>query len=309
MELRYDIDTYLTSVKMSAKIRVLVEGFDDQSHLLNILPKLCTDKKIKIDTAAEIKGDCPITAKNNRAKVEKLHQLSNGNNQYKKIFFLCDRETRGFELSERLQNLISGHHVDGSLSWTLGHSIENYFLSNELICEGFRYLTSSAYKQQAISLFSDLYESSTRLIACLTLAAQNLNSASLPCGLIQWKTLKTPTTGPVSIDHKKINNPRAKALIQEIEKISPAITLSKIDDCRLICRGHTAIILYQRIFAACLAQCAIIDLDNQPERDANIFNALDERQITSALSEAWIRKIESGDTCYPEPLINSILSA
>jgi 5S rRNA maturation endonuclease (ribonuclease M5) len=309
MELKYDIATYLTSVKMSSKIRVLVEGRDDQAHLLNILPFLCKGKKIKIDIAADIKGECQATAKNNRAKIERIHELSRNNQSNKNIFFLCDRETRGFAISDKLRNSISGHHVDGALSWTLGHSIENYFFSSDLLAEGLRYLTSSAHKGPAVELFKSSFESSVRLIACLTLAAQSINTTSLPCGLIQWRNIKFEDNNSIAIDYTSIKNPLSEKLQGEHEKFKNIVAASDIEECSLICRGHTAVILFQRIFSACLFLSAATAGSESPALDASIFNSLDERNVAAALSESWIKRIESGNAAYPAPLIEAILSA
>lgn len=312
MELKYDITTYLTSIRMSAKIRILVEGRDDKSHLSNIIPKLCSDKKIKIDTASEIKGDCPSTAKNNRAKVEKLHKLSQSDRAYKNIFFLCDRETRGFNINNKLENLIRGHHVDGSLSWTLGHSIENYFLAPELLSNALRYLTSSAHKSEAIILFNEVFEQSIRLITCLTIAAQQLKSTSLPCGIVSWKDFTITNNAEkksIEISYPKIKHHLSHKLEAEHRSVENLVSNSNIEDCVLLCRGHTALVMLQRIFSACIFICANAAGSASPERDANLFSSLDEKHIAAAFSEAWIKSVESGSALYPEPLITSIRSA
>lgn len=309
MELKYDIATYLTSIKMSAKIRVLVEGRDDQAHLLNILPLLCKGKRIKIDIAADIKGECQSTAKNNRAKIERIHELSRNNQNYNNIFFLCDRETRGFTIDNKLSSSISGHHVDGALSWTLGHSIENYFISSDLLIEGLRYLTSSAHKGPATELFRTSFESSIRLVACLTLAAQSIGIASLPCGIVHWENIRITNINSIAVDYSTINNHLSKKLQYEHDKFNDIVAASDIEECSLICRGHTAVVIFQRIFSACLFATATAAGSEHPEQDANIFNSLNERNVSAALSESWIKRIESGNAAYPTPLIEAILSA
>lgn len=87
MEVKYDIPQYIASVKMSKKNRVLVEGRYDKSHLKNLFFSVLGNSRIKVDTAEYIKGDCGATAKNNRAKIDKIHSYCGGLKDYKNLFF------------------------------------------------------------------------------------------------------------------------------------------------------------------------------------------------------------------------------
>lgn len=307
-QLQYDINTYLTSVRMSSKIRVLVEGRDDKSHISNVVSLLCKNAKFKIDTAADIKGICRDTGKNNRAKVEKAHELSKGNQQYKKLFFLCDRESRGFVIDERVHDEIAEHYVDGQLSWTIGHSIENYFLSPEIISNGLRYLTPSAFKDQAIDRFHRCFPSSIRVIAILTLAAKEFGNASYPCGVISRNSIEIDSQLNVSINFSTIKNPAISKFENIYKSFEECINSSDIDVCTRLCRGHTAIVILKRIFAACLFHVLSDSGDDAAEYEANIFDNINETSISNALSEAWIRNISSGDAAYPAPLIDAVSS-
>jgi hypothetical protein len=121
---------------MSSKIRVLVEGKDDRGHILNLLNLLAPKVRLKVDIAVDILGDCKLTASNNRAKIEKIHGQCKGNESYRRLFFLCDREFRNFVIGGLVEDKSVDHEVDGNMSWTLGHSIENYFLSPHMLSEG-----------------------------------------------------------------------------------------------------------------------------------------------------------------------------
>jgi hypothetical protein len=307
-QLQYDINTYLTSVRMSSKIRVLVEGRDDKSHISNVVSLLCKNAKFKVDIAADIKGICKDTGKNNRAKVEKAHQLSKGNPQYKKLFFLCDRESRGFIIDKYVHDELSEHYVDGQLSWTIGHSIENYFLNSEIISNGLRYLTPSALKDQAINLFHQCFPSSIRAIATLTLAARAFGNASYPCGVINRHNIEIDNNQNISIDFSTINNPAIPKFEALYKSFEECINSSEIDVCTRLCRGHTAIVILKRIFAACLFRTLSDSGDDAAEYEANIFENINETSISNALSEAWIRKISSGEAVYPTPLVDAVSS-
>lgn len=93
MEVKYDVQKYITSVRMSSKKRILVEGRDDRSHVKNLLEVTLGENQIKIDTAENIKGDCNITKKNNRAKIEKIHMIFVNRHQNIGMFIFCAIES------------------------------------------------------------------------------------------------------------------------------------------------------------------------------------------------------------------------
>lgn len=306
-QLQYDINTYLTSVKMSSRIRVLVEGKDDKSHVSNIVSLLCRDVKFIVDMAINIKGICAVTCKNNRAKIEKAHEIKKGNSQYDRLVFLCDREIRGYTIdSEMVKDNVDRHYVDGKLSWTMGHSIENYFLDPHLLACGLRHLTSSSCKNKAIELFTLCFSSMIKMIAKLTLAASKSGSASYPTGVIGWRNIAIDSAGNVSIDFSAIENP----LIIEFERIyngyETSIEASSLDVCIRLCRGHTAIIMIKRVFSACLFYVLDSQNDENAVNEANIFDGLSESNISNSLSEAWISRIILGNVNYPDPLVKTI---
>lgn len=306
-KLQYDIATYLTSVKMSSKIRVLVEGVDDRSHVSNIISSFFKSAKYKIDLASEIKGSCSVTMKNNRAKIEKIHNSTKGNNEYTRLVFLCDREVRGFSFDPVILDNVPGHFIDGNLSWTKGHSIENYFLDLRLVTTGLRFLTSSAHKDSAIQLFESHFESSIRLIAKLTLASREFGSSAFPCGAIKWENITVTPQGGVSIDSSSIKNPRWPEFKKILNGFNTCVDNSDVEICALLCRGHTAIVMLKRIFAACLFSTISSTGDKAAaEYDANALENISERIVSNALSEAWIGSVRSGNADYPAPLIEAI---
>lgn len=305
-QLQYDINTYLTSVKMSSKIRVLVEGRDDKSHVSNVISLLCKNAKYKVDVAVDIKGICHTTSKNNRAKIEKAHEIVKGDMRYKKLFFLCDREDRGFLINDFIKDEIDGHYVDGQLSWTLGHSIENYFLSPDLLGDGLRYLTPSAHKNQAIAHFMSCFEPAMRIIAALTLAARKFGSVSYPCGVISWKNLKLDQNEGIKIEFSSIKNPQIEAFEKHFYSFETCVKSSELNVCVQLCRGHTAMVLIKRVFAACLFFVMKESGDKAAESEANIFDSLNESLLSNALAEAWIRKLSLGEAAYPLPLVEAV---
>ena len=307
--LNYDIKKYVTKVKMSSKKRLLVEGKDDKSHIQNLIEILDLKTSLKVDTAELIKGDCRETSKNNRAKIDKIHYLCKNSNHHDNLFFLKDREFFKFDITTEINDLMSDHEMDGNLSWTIGHSFENYFLEEELICEAYRFLCGSGHKTKAIQAFRDIMPSAIKLVAGITLAAKDLNACSYPCGVIQWQDFAINNSA-VELDlnkwSSKINTEICLRFKSLLEKYLPIIESTDDLICSRICRGHTSMLMLQRIFSACLYH-VIAEIDEDiAKKDANAFSQHKEPNIASALCESWLRKISEGKGCYPEKLFEAI---
>ncbi|OAI21840.1 hypothetical protein A1359_18990 [Methylomonas lenta] len=309
MELKYDIKKYLAKIKMSSKKRVLVEGKDDKSHIKNLLDVIREGHKVKIDTAEDIKGTCEITARNNRAKIDKIYNQCKNSNEYDNLYFLCDREYKKFDISEKISDLMSDHESEGNLSWTIGHSIENYFFKDELLCDAYRYICSSEYKSEAINLFINILPSALKLVAAITLSAKDLDKASYPAGVIGWKHFQIENN-VICIDIDMLVKNRDDQYIADfqkhIKKYLPIVDASDALICSRICRGHTAMLMLQRVFASCL-NYVIKNIDvAKAEKDALIFSQLKEFNVATALCEAWVRKAKEGLALYPCQLIESV---
>ncbi|MEJ3670062.1 hypothetical protein [Stutzerimonas stutzeri] len=305
-ELQYDICSYLASVRMSSKIRVLVEGKDDRPHVTNVINYFCNRVKFKVDVASDIKGDCKVTSKNNRAKIEKIHSITKDKAGFSSLVFLCDRETRGFSISAHVRDDIGGHYVDGSLSWTMGHSLENYFINSVVFSDGLRYLTASAFKDDATAMFIKRFESAVKLVARLTLAAEEFGNASYPCGIISWRNLRVGIEENVAVDFSGISNPAVSKFQSIFDSYGDCVEASSYEVCLNLCRGHTALVVLKRIYARCLYEAARSFEEKVAEYEANLFDNISESLIANALSEAWIKRLGGGEVFYPAPLVDTV---
>jgi len=114
MDLKYDIGKYITKTKMSSKKRILVEGRDDKAHIKNLIDVLHKGHRVKIDTAESIKGISTETNRNNRAKIDTIHQRCKDSTDHHNLFFLCDREFLKFEIKDQVVDLMLDHETDGN---------------------------------------------------------------------------------------------------------------------------------------------------------------------------------------------------
>lgn len=309
MELKYDIPNYLASVKMSSKKRILVEGRDDKSHIKNLLNVTSKGHKVKIDTAENLKGDCAKTAKNNKAKIEKVHELTKESANHENLHFLCDREFFRFEVTDQINDLMSEHEVDGNLNWTIGHSLENYFIKEEIVCRAYRFLCGSEYKNDAEDLYKKVFASALKLIATATLAAKAIEKCSFPAGTVGWQDFNISEEKlSFDIENWKLtnSNPIAEAFYTEYKKYLPIVEKSNVLICSRICRGHTAMLLLQRSFSVCLNEVAKADDAALASKLADDFSKIKENSLASALCESWLQGVNDGNANYPERLVNSV---
>lgn len=309
MELKYDIPNYLASVKMSSKKRILVEGKDDKSHIKNLLNVTSKGHKVKVDTAENLKGDCAKTAKNNKAKIEKVHEKTKESMVYDNLYLLCDREFFKFEIVDKVNDLMLGHEADGNLNWTIGHSLENYFIKEDIVCRAFRFLCGSEYKDDAEDLYKKIFPSVLRFIATATLAAKEIGKCSFPAGVVYWRNLDIRGEELIfDVEKWNLNNgsPIAESFYNEYKRYLPIVENSNVLVCSRICRGHTAMLLLQRGFSVCLNEVSKSDNAELAAKLADDFSKIKESSLASALCESWLRSVDDGNAIYPERLVNSV---
>lgn len=299
---------------MSNKQRILVEGKHDKSHLKNLIKsRIGLDPKmaIEIDTAEQIQGDCRKTAKCNREKITKIHDEIIKKSNINNISFLCDREFDRFLINKSIVEMPIINNKP--LYFTSGHSFENFFLNDEIITNALSCHTFSEFKTEAVQIFKNNFSNIFKIISCITLTAKDLNSASYPIGNFYWDSF-TSFNGDIKLDIKEwcdlVPDNRRVDFKTKYLKYYPIVCSTETLTCIKISRGHTAIILLQRIFAYCLFLATEPQDKDLALKEAKIFANLSEIQITSSLSHFWILAINSDKSytdLYPVELFNNFL--
>ncbi|MDC9621101.1 hypothetical protein PSI22_05530 [Xenorhabdus sp. XENO-7] len=308
MVMMYDVKQYIVKTRMSSKKRILVEGKDDKAHIENLIFEKFEDIKVEIDTAENIKGENKTTASNNRAKIEHIHNTCKSSKHHRNLHFLCDREYLKFNIGKEIEDAMNEHENDGNLNWTIGHSFENYFLDKNIILDAFGYLSGLEFKRSAINLFEKILPSAIKLATIIALSAREIKKSSYP-GNIQWSYFSISENSlNFNIDEWKSQNPNelSKIFVNYVEKFTPIIEKTELLICSRICRGHTAVLILQRIFSACLYSVGKDIYEPLSKKSANEFANIKESSISSALSEAWIKTIKPENNNYPLNLINSV---
>lgn len=312
MSLEYSLSHYVTSVKMSKNCRILVEGKDDKAHFANLLHIKIDEKlrkKVKIDTAEQLKGECRKTAKCNKAKIEDIYSRTKVDKQYGNLFLLCDREFENFEIDSSISEKTIASTVDSNFYLTDGHSFENYFLFEDVLVNAFGYLTSYEFKNEAIEIFKNNFDEIFNIVANICLTARAMEIASYPNGNIQWENFKSSdncVSFPIDdwyLGKNDLHCERFKSIYSNNREI-----VHKTDQsvCIKISRGHTAIILLQRIFAFCLHVAGKVENEDEALREANRFKKLSETQVSASLSQSWLDSLDKGSLNYPVDLVSKI---
>jgi hypothetical protein len=155
----YSIDGYLAALKIRAAPTILLEGVTDRKITARVIAGLEEYKVIRagliqIDTVDLIDGRSVML--DGRQLVEHLH--SKATSEGFSLAALVDREFREFHIAETIADKVEDHMViDGSLFWTRGHSIENYFFEGKHITAFLKFhcpenLPGTCYQYVAASL-------------------------------------------------------------------------------------------------------------------------------------------------------------
>lgn len=312
MSLELSLEQYITSVKMSKKCRILVEGKDDKAHFTNLLHIKIGDKskrKVKVDTAEQLKSESRKTAKCNKAQIEEIYARTKGDKQYDNLFLLCDREFTNFEVDEYISEQIDTSIANSNFYLTEGHSFENYFFLEDVLINAFNYLTSYEFKNEAIDLLRNNFDEIFNIVSNISLTARDIEKANYPNGHINWDNFSI-SNNRISfsiedwfLDQNDVYCERFKSIYSNYREV-----VSKTDPsiCIKISRSHTAIVMLKRIFAFCLYVVGKAEDENEARREANRFKGLSEAQISASLSQSWFDSLTKGSQNYPVDLISKI---
>ncbi|MBN3255186.1 DUF4435 domain-containing protein [Pectobacterium brasiliense] len=309
-DLSYTVESYLAAIAISTKKRVLVEGRYDRQHLNNLLSVIAPKNRIHIDAAQYIKSNDRRLSKNNRLKVEAVHEgaMARG---ITSVSFLCDREFRAFSINESINDELNGHYMQDRLHWTYGHSMENYFFNKEILVDAYKYLFAGEEKNTVFELFESALESAFILLAAVTLASKEMNRLTFPLSVLNWKDfivneegvslkLLDALTWEVNDDNKRFYESFIQYL--SITKSSTPVI------CARISRGHTAMVILQRIFSSCIYHASFKINPELAEEGANKFSNISEELLANSLSESWVRKVDRSQMNYPVSLFDDMIS-
>ncbi|POP52627.1 hypothetical protein C0068_11150 [Zhongshania marina] len=136
-----------------------------------------------------------------------------------------------------------------------------------------------------------------------------MEKCTYPSGTVGWQDfIFDEEEIHIDIDRWKLDkdNVVATHFHQEFRAYIPIVNGSDVLICSRICRGHTAMIMLQRVFSACLFFVIKPYDEILAEKVASEFSRIKEGALASALSEAWIQSVKDGKAIYPENLVKSV---
>lgn len=176
---------YLKFLKMSHKNHLLVEGRTDKKIFEQFFPALfryvhqaISQDDVLIESAESlIRGeDDAEMGPSNRERVEYICAQVLNTPEAEKLVGFVDREYRGFERGETLQDTLNGHRTVDRVVWSRGHSIENYMFDTYILSQSLRhqskpYSEMTEFYSGALTLFESLVEPTIRLACAFSLVA------------------------------------------------------------------------------------------------------------------------------------------
>ena len=272
---------YQVLLRMSASRRLLVEGSDDHRFFQIVMDQL--------DAQNLLEGDQPLIdsaetliefdeVMGNREKVEEIcRNLENTELQDSVIGFV-DRELRDFDLEPRILDAVNRHKLNGSVVWTRGHSVENYFFDIAILRSTFRdTLQESQSFSSAWEMFEGIFEGILRIACAASLVAFSFQETRLVLGSIDRSILRIdpPEICVVQdiwmkeLSSRTKNGNLAEKVVDCFLEWEEKLTAANLDTVRWLCHGHIGIKLIREAFTKCVNQVS----PAHPKRRLTVSNS------------------------------------
>src|SRR3990170_3818043 len=173
MALQFKPEEYKTHIRISAQKHLLVEGKNDKYLFKLFLDNLRIDQNLVVIDSAEdlIQFDCNL---GNRERVETVCQAVCITPWAKQLVGFVDREFREFEINENdMFDRIPQHNVVGSVVWSRGHSVENYYFNFEMLNAALEIYSPPDYMDEALSLLKRNLENVIRYACAASMAGRD----------------------------------------------------------------------------------------------------------------------------------------
>ena len=305
--LKFDVESYLSYVEMSSNPRLLVEGYSDKTALSFAISHLIYDD-IDIDTAEDLISS--NSALGNRQKVELMCRKVRERAVTNKFIGLADREFRGFKINGKIHSELLIHHESDNLFWTLGHSIENYVFSKEVISTALKYVANSPNTPKAIDRYIEIFPSALTVSTALTLALYDKEyRLRRVTSIFCWDTFII-NGNDISIDLSKLDHGlKERNFIEEerselINEYLLSLDLVKSSDrksTQCFCHGHLGIKMIKLTFARCLH-----DYIDDRENINSVFLNISERDLFITLINVYYDLAAHDGTTFPSLMLDRL---
>jgi len=258
--LKYDLYEYKLEIKITETKRLLVEGRDDLRFFSRLISEFkAHDRHVLIDTAQDLEGGFS-EVRGNREKIEFVCSILD-EECWEKFVAFVDREFRGFERDNVIQDIFPEHKVNKGLVWSRGHSVENYFFDVAVLRESFKDLIPISWFDKVIDIFDRIIVEALKLACALSLTGNEIQQFKVIKRTIHWKFIE------VSSLHVKLSQDKWRdelinrgqqdfaTSVSILEKyISWREKLENVDlkTLQWLCHGHIGMTVLWAVYTQCL---------------------------------------------------------
>lgn len=317
--LQVTINEYLAEIAFTKQKRVLVEGWTDKIAISKLLGQYADpshgdktiSRNVEIDTAERIKDDGVLL---NSQKIRNVIARLDSHFDETKVVGFIDREFEGFILEPNIDDISRSHQTNGSLVWSRGHSLENYFFDIRVIKRSI-FALSTSDQSQVLYLFEENVIYVLQIACAITLSALELGKrkkipqifARVSSSLrdVELTIHETGVDLELSNWQSKLiqilNSPDLVGSFEELFKrnlIRVQATNSEV--VRWLCHGHIGMYLVAKFYNTCQQVSGTIG-----KEQTDLLNP-DHTLKFAVLASFWATLALTDDIEHPKELIDRI---
>ncbi len=269
--MQYNLQDYLNLVQMSERKHLLVEGKYDKQFFRLFLYESIPHIKVDIDTAESLSSSELVLG--NRQKVEKVAETISLKEYAARFVGFADREYREFDC-EKVTDKLGYHNQISRLIWSRGHSIENYFLDNQIVHESLLGLSSVECFDIAIKTFTNCFETTIRIACALGLTGYEMGKLEIIRNSIHSDLFDVQSSEIVlqvgkwqnSLKTKKCTEEEALMAVNSFQSWCEKLKNVSFDTVRWLCDGHSGIEIIWAVYHCCVFTNTSVNSKNEADK-------------------------------------------
>ncbi|MHB0874737.1 MAG: hypothetical protein ACYC5O_01710 [Anaerolineae bacterium] len=310
--LHLDPESYRVYILASARKHLLVEGRQDRRAFLALQDEYAVHlgegarDAFDIDTAENLRGFGDGVG--NREKVESVLASTASRPYAAKLVGFVDRELRGFECNGEARDAIGGHHQQGRLVWSRGHSLESYCLDFRLLRRPLRAFSPTDHFDKALKLLQRLLPQLLLVGCALTLAGNRTRLMRITRGSVSWEVLGL-SNGGVLLDTEnwlarlkrlqKLDPCRAGQLVTAYISCWSTLSGSPHEVLRWMCDGHLGLALVWAAYGRCVYEVCGSMEEQARRNEVQRVLMTEENARLNACVDSWAQGALEGTSEYP----------
>ncbi|MEH1785680.1 MAG: DUF4435 domain-containing protein [Nostoc sp.] len=312
------IDSYIIELKFSTKKHLLVEGNSDKAlfeRLFTVLSPIYekeNNKKLNdeifIDDADFIENNPGLEKEKlgNWEKIEVICEKIQNEPIAKRFVGFVDRDFRGFNICDNLQDELDKHNIQGRLIWSRGHSIENYFFDYLILRDALSSLSPINWLEDVINNFEKVLESTIRLACAVSLAARETELLDKVKHTVHREiididiknlniNLKTDDWENFLTTNQHISADQAANFIHKYQSWHLITQKANFSVIRWLCHGHIGMLTVLAVYLCCVEEIGKKEAKVVINRkDAGIYDEITiEKQINAKKQKMASSKVKS----------------